>query len=258
MPGNAKTARLRAYADKGVTMLKTLGVLLFSLVIVSNLAYATGPVEKELLSKNWNVGAEKDSNFIAPSKEQFLNLFNESLPGDQAEFYLEEILDYELKDLNKDGIYEIIVPIRFAVTVDFLSVICKVGNAIKIRHFENGYWFEDINNDGKTELLTITGLVVVHADTVEGGTTLWYDVYQWDGSNFELANIKYPEFYKELLAKYNYRIQKLQEFDPYKKASETGESVEFWQDMKKEDLEGCQEGARMAERVLKLGKNPKK
>lgn len=227
-----------------------------------------GNMEGLFLSMNWEVGSEEADNFIGKvSDEQIIDLFIEIEKRDEKEKSdllgssweelkeiqgPETVADHDVKDLNNDGQYEVLIPTGISAVVHYLSVICKIGDSIKVKHFDKPYHLEDVNGDDIEELLIHTFLAY-KTWTIGEGTVIWPDIYEWDGSEFNLVNDKFPEYYEEKISEYNENIEKLRtEFDPYQRAQETGRSVEYWQERMEMEIKASQKGIRNAELVLAI------
>jgi len=219
----------------------------FTICLTQNIeAHQQNPnnIQNFFLSMNWSVGSETEKNFIGNvSKDQILNLFIEldkkdreggkllswkdlkeindeyrdTLETEEEKEMTHLIAEYQVYDLNNDGQYELLVSTNISAVVYYLSAICKVGNTIKVKHFDKPYHLEDINKDGTEEILIHTFLAY-KTWTIGEGSVVWFDIYQWNGSEFILANNKFPEFYEKKLLDYKETLQKLSNLDPTKEA----------------------------------------
>lgn len=67
----------------------------------------------------------------------------------------------------------------------------------------NPAYFQDLNKDGIVEILVGHREESCDKDVhCEADKSWWLDVYKWNGKTYVLADSKFPEFYKEELAKY--------------------------------------------------------
>ena len=225
-------------------------------------------IQSIFLSMNWDINSNEGENINKVNKKQILNIFNELLPEKYDKFEMSEIGDYYFDDVNNDGIYEIIVKMHISAVVDYLSVICKVGNSINVKHFDKSYRIQDIDGDGNKEILTHTFLAY-KTWTIGEGNVIWSDIYQWDGKKFVLSNTKFPSFFHKKIAEYKKMLAELEKFNPVEetdkrikddiKSGKIKEAeqqkkydylLETLQRGKETAIESCQKAIKMAEDVL--------
>jgi len=124
-------------------------------------------------------------------------------------------------DINGDGKKELIVhdlyegnaadgQIRIYDPDGKLIFIKKVQGEPYLWHPEkhipalNPGFFPDLNNDGIKELLVGHRGMCLHDKNPHSCVDMpwWFDVYQWNGRTYALADKEFPEFFKEQLAFY--------------------------------------------------------
>jgi hypothetical protein len=125
------------------------------------------------------------------------------------------IPELRVKDVNNDGLYEIVATVDLTCTVcpNLIIIINNRGDSLKLYEIPDEYAslekdLVDLDRNGTYEIIAKSPL---SAETIAGPRYLpWVDIYEWDGEGYVRANSKFPEYYKRVYIPENEAaIQKL-------------------------------------------------
>jgi len=170
-------------------------------------------VFKEL---SWQVEHQQNKPSVRLiSKESVFLLAKEMLDWQDFEIPRISIPELQVKDVNNDGMYEIVATVDLTCTVcPNLIIIINRGDSLKLYEIPDEYAslgkdLVDLDRNGTYEIIAKSPL---NAETLAGPHYLpWVDIYEWDGEGYAKANKRFTEYYKNVYIPENERsIRELQ------------------------------------------------
>lgn len=165
---------------------------------------------------DWQVYSKSKNSIRRISKDTVFLLVSELLGWKDFELPLRSIYELEVKDINRDGLYEMVVLINEACSTcpNTILIVRNQYNSLRVYKFHDEYAslkkdIIDLDDDGIHEVLTKNPL---NTQTISGARYLpWIDIYRWDGEKYVKSNRRFPEYYKNVYIAENERaMQKLQ------------------------------------------------
>jgi hypothetical protein len=141
--------------------------------------------------------------------------------GTQSWFRGAKVIDYRFIDLNKDGVYDLVMEVKENTSADDgpIEVIFRKGDRFVLQEVPGKRSFgdfdgaiRDLNGDGKYEIVTMESL----ADH-RGGYLPQIDypaVYHVSVDKTERVDGQYPAVYREFIGTCNMEIQKVKSANP--------------------------------------------
>jgi hypothetical protein len=163
-----------------------------------------------LAKRDWSVDAEKSLLMSAPPRRDVEKLVV-GLLGDDLD--PPRVGEYEFRDLNRDGKYELLVTLDSTGRGFYngFIVVSVAGAEFKTQNFDAFNVrmpdvAQDLDGDGITELI-----VPRLWSAYEGskGGALWTTVYAWNGQNFGEASHLFPELYERRIEILENRIDEV-------------------------------------------------